>query len=119
MEADNKTVFGDYCRNVRCPWFVDSDKMCTSPGDIVKQPDGTLQCDYDRGILPGGTNARKPEAGADCGNSPQLAAKCPITHGNIEIAVRDRHCSACGAFVTDDDKFCHGCGARFRESVGK
>ena len=39
-----------YCESVNCPWYKG---RCTSPNDHTKKPNGEIECDYDRGIIPG------------------------------------------------------------------
>ena len=45
----------------------------------------------------------------------KLVKMARITHGNIEVTVRDRKCCGCGAWVSGSDDFCHKCGGKFVE----
>ena len=76
-------------------------------------------------------NKGKTKVETMCGNSPQVAAEASATAemsaviarkylltlqgAKVEMVVRDMKCSNCGAYVHKEDKFCHECGARFRE----
>ena len=44
----------NYCETVNCPWYErgDGTGRCGSPNDHIKNSDGKIECDYDRGILP-------------------------------------------------------------------
>lgn len=48
---------GEYCKSIKCPWYTDD--VCKSPNDHTKKPDGTIECDFDRGVLPYTVQARK------------------------------------------------------------